>query len=153
MSRIEDQLAIRDLQERYATESDFNNQDYYVNIFRPDLKLRVYFYGELGMQADSVENMISQYKNFGKAKASFHQNGQHVIEFQDETHATGIAYALATLVNEKDGKNELAVHTVRYFDKYIKIDGRWWIQERNQYFVYTSMQEVFNAEDSTKIKR
>lgn len=150
MTRLEDRFAIRDLQERYATESDFNNQDYYVNIFRPDLKLRVFFYGQQGMEADSVESMISQYKAFSAAKASFHQNGQHVIDFQDETHATGTAYALATLVNEKEGKNEVMIHTVRYFDKYVKIDGRWWIQERDQYFVYTTSQEALNTEDATK---
>lgn len=45
MTTLEDRFAIRDLQERYATESDFNNQDYYSEIFRPDVKLRVYFYG------------------------------------------------------------------------------------------------------------
>lgn len=150
MTRLEDRFAIRDLQERYATESDFNNQDYYVNIFRPDLKLRVFFYGQQGMEADSVESMINQYKAFSAAKASFHQNGQHVIDFQDETHATGTAYALATLVNEKEGKNEVMIHTVRYFDKYVKIDGRWWIQERDQYFVYTTSQEALNTEDATK---
>lgn len=150
MTRLEDRFAIRDLQERYATESDFNNQDYYANIFRPDVKLRVYFYGELGMQADSVESMISQYKAFGAAKASFHQNGQHVIDFQDDNHATGTAYALATLVNDKDGENVLTLHTVRYFDRYVKLDGRWWIQEREQHFVYTTTQGVVGTEDATK---
>ena len=65
MTTLEDRFAIRDLQERYATESDFNNQDYYASIFRPDVKLRVYFYGKLGTQADSVDDMIRQYKAFG----------------------------------------------------------------------------------------
>ena len=65
MTTLEDRFAIRDLQERYATESDFNNQDYYSEIFRPDVKLRVYFYGQLGMQADDVESMIKQYNSFG----------------------------------------------------------------------------------------
>lgn len=148
MTTLEDRFAIRDLQERYATESDFNNQDYYSEIFRPDVKLRVYFYGQLGMQADDVESMIKQYKAFGAAKASFHQNGQHVIDFEDDTHATGKAYAIATLVNEKDGKDELTFHTVRYYDKYVKIDGRWWIAEREQHFVYTASASVLQTEDA-----
>ncbi len=150
MATLEDKFAIRDLQERYATESDKNNQDYYSEIFAKNVKLRVYFYGELGMQADDVDSMIKQYKAFGAAKASFHQNGQHVIDFQDETHATGTCYALATLVNEKDGKNQLMLHTVRYYDKYEKIDGRWWIMEREQHFVYTTSADVLNTEDATK---
>ena len=105
MATLEDRFAIRDLQERYATESDKNNQDYYSELFVKNVRLRVYFYGELGMQADDVDSMIKQYKAFGAAKASFHQNGQHVIDFQDDTHATGTAYALATLVNNENGKD------------------------------------------------
>jgi hypothetical protein len=138
-NRIEDRVMLKDLVDRYATESDKNNQDYYVNIFRPDLKLKVYFYGKLGMDITSVNDMIAQYKAFGAAKESFHQNGQQVIDFQDDTHATGTCYAIATLVTEEDGKDKLTLHAVRYYDKYVKIDGRWWIAEREQHFVYTSL--------------
>ena len=35
-------MALKDLVDRYATESDKNNQDYYRNLFRPDVKLKVY---------------------------------------------------------------------------------------------------------------
>lgn len=135
---LEDRIALKDLVDRYATESDKNNQDYYREIFLPDVKLKVYFGDTLGMDIHDVEDMITRYKAFGTAKASFHQNGQQVVDFEDETHAAGICYAIATLVNEEDGKDKLSYHAVRYYDKYIKKDGRWWIAEREQYFVYTS---------------
>lgn len=138
-NRIEDRVMLKDLIDRYATESDKNNQDYYVEIFRPDLKLKVYFSDKLGMDIHSVQDMIAQYKAFGAAKASFHQNGQQVVDFIDDTHATGICYAIATLVTEENGKDKLTFHAVRYYDKYVKIDGRWWIEEREQHFVYTSV--------------
>jgi hypothetical protein len=138
-NRIEDRVMLKDLVDRYATESDKNNQDYYLNIFRPDLKLKVYFYGKLGMDVTSVNDMIAQYKAFGAAKESFHQNGQQVVDFQDDTHATGTCYAIATLVTEEEGKDKLTLHAVRYYDKYVKIDDRWWIAEREQHFVYTSL--------------
>jgi hypothetical protein len=138
-NRIEDRVMLKDLVDRYATESDKNNQDYYVHIFRPNLKLKVYFYGKLGMDITSVNDMIAQYKAFGAAKESFHQNGQQVVDFQDDTHATGTCYAIATLVTEEEGKDKLTLHAVRYYDKYVKIDGRWWIAEREQHFVYTSL--------------
>ena len=137
-NRIEDRVMLKDLVDRYATESDKNNQDYYVEIFRPDIKLKVYFGDKLGMDISSVDDMIAQYKAFGAAKASFHQNGQQVVDFVDDTHATGICYAIATLVTEEDGKDKLTYHAVRYYDKYVKVDGRWWIAERNQYFVYST---------------
>ena len=132
-------VALKDLVDRYATESDKNNQDHYREIFTPDIKLKVYFGDTLGMDINNVEDMIAKYKAFGAAKASFHQNGQQVVDFTDETHATGICYAIATLVTEEDGKDKLTMHAVRYYDKYVKTDGRWWISEREQHFVYTSV--------------
>jgi hypothetical protein len=126
----------------YATESDKNNQDCYVDIFRPDIKLNVYFGGKLGMSATDVQDMICQYKAFGAAKVSFHMNGQQNVDFVDETHATGTCYALATLVTEQEGKDVLTTHAVRYYDKYVKIDGRWWIAEREQYFEWSTNQTL-----------
>lgn len=136
---LQDRVALKDLVDRYATESDKNNQDYYREIFTPDIKLKVYFGDTLGMDINNVEDMIAKYKAFGAAKASFHQNGQQMVDFIDETHVTGICYAIATLVTEEDGKDKLTMHAVRYYDKYVKTDGRWWISEREQHFVYTSV--------------
>lgn len=154
--RMQDRMELKALVDFYATESDKNNQDCYVEIFRPDIKLNVYFGGKLGMSATDVQDMIRQYKAFGAAKVSFHMNGQQNVDFVDETHATGTCYALATLVTEEDGrsategdacteglkKDKLTVHAVRYFDKYVKIDGRWWIAEREQYFEWSAFPQM-----------
>ena len=94
------------------------------------------------MTANDVQDMIRQYKAFGAAKVSFHMNGQQSVDFIDETHATGTCYALATLVTEQDGKDVLTTHAVRYYDKYEKIDGRWWISEREQYFEWSTNQAL-----------
>ncbi len=138
-NRIEDRVMLKDLIDRYATESDKNNHDYYRSIFRSDVKLKVYFGETLGMDITDVEEMIARYKAFGAAKASFHQNGQQVVDFIDDTHATGTCYAIATLVTEENGKEKLTFHAVRYYDKYEKINGRWWITEREQHFVYSAL--------------
>jgi len=93
---------LKALVDNYATESDRNNQDYYVNVFTEDCHVRVYFNNELGMDLKNVKDLIEAYKGFGAAKESFHMNGQQVVNFQDDEHATGTCYALAHLVNEKD---------------------------------------------------
>ena len=69
--RMQDRMELKALVDFYATESDKNNQDCYVEIFRPDIKLNVYFGGKLGMTANDVHDMIRQYKAFGAAKVSF----------------------------------------------------------------------------------
>lgn len=139
IQEMQDRMALKDLVDRYATESDKGNQDYYREIFRPDIKLKVYFGSSLGMDVRDVEDMIARFKAFGAAKESFHQNGQQIVDFVDATHATGTCYAIATLVTEEEGHDKLTVHAVRYYDKYVKEDGRWWIAEREQHFVYSSV--------------
>ncbi len=133
-----DRIELRNLVESYAVESDKNNHDYYREIFDKGIKLQVFFYGKLGMDINNVEDMISQYKSFGAAQEAFHMCGQQTVDFQDETHATGICYGQASLVNEKDGQNILTQHAIRYYDTYEKKDGRWWIVERKQYFLFTT---------------
>ena len=145
MNNIEELIArqeLKQLVDNYATESDKNNQDYYVNVFTDDCHVRVYFNNQLGMDLKDVQELIKAYKGFGAAKESFHINGQQVVEFQDDTHATGICYALAHLVTEVDGVDKLATHAVRYYDKYVKLNGKWRISEREQYFVFTNNVEL-----------
>lgn len=36
---LQDRMALKDLVDRYAVESDKNNQDYYREIFTPDIQL------------------------------------------------------------------------------------------------------------------
>ena len=145
MNNIEELIArqeLKQLVDNYATESDKNNQDYYVNVFTDDCHVRVYFNNQLGMDLKDIQELIKAYKGFGAAKESFHINGQQVVEFQDDTHATGICYALAHLVNEVDGVDKLATHAVRYYDKYVNLNGKWRILEREQYFVFTNNVEL-----------
>ena len=133
---------LKALVDSYANESDRNNQDYYINVFTEDCHVRVYFNNKLGMDLKNVQDLIKAYKSFGAAKESFHMNGQQYVEFQDSEHATGTCYALAHLVNEKDGNDILTVHGVRYYDKYVKKDGKWKIAEREQYFVFSDSREL-----------
>ncbi len=125
-----DRMELRDLVDRYAVESDKGNQEYYANIFTKDLKLRIFSNGNV-TEINGVDEMIRIYKASGAAKISFHQTGEQVVDFTDETHATGTVYLSALLGDDKP-----AHLYIRYNDKYEKIDGRWWITERDQHFVY-----------------
>ena len=145
LRELSDRQQLKALVDSYANESDRNNQDFYVNVFTEDCHVRVYFNNKLGMDLKNVHDLIKAYKGFGAAKESFHMNGQQYVEFQDSEHATGTCYALAHLVNEKDGKDVLAVHGVRYYDKYVKKDGKWKIAEREQYFVFSDTRELKNG--------
>jgi hypothetical protein len=58
MTELEKLIAreeLKTLVDNYATESDRNNQDYYVNVFTEDCHVRVYFNNELGMDLTNVQ--------------------------------------------------------------------------------------------------
>ena len=129
---LSDRLQIRELVDRYATESDKFNQEGYAEIFAKDLKLRI-IVGNNVNEINGVDNMIRIYKAAGAADVSFHQTGQQVVEFSDSTHASGLVYLTALMVNNNQARHLY----LRYQDKYEKIDGRWWITERDQYILFS----------------
>ena len=60
----------------------------------------------------------------------------------EEVSRFGKKVLLVYLVNEKDGSDELTTHGVRYYDKYVKVNGKWKIAEREQYFVFSNTQII-----------
>ena len=70
------------------------------------------------------------------AKAVYHANGQLKVDLSDDlTEATGTAYCMATLVNDEDGADVITTNYVRYADRYVKVDGRWYIKRRRTCFL------------------
>ena len=137
LEELKARMELKALVDNYATESDKDNQDYYVNVFAKNCKVKVYMNKEVAMDFDNVNDLIVAYKSFGAAKEAFHMNGQQVVEFQDDNHATGTVYGMAHLVTEDDGKDILTTHYIRYYDTYEKIDGKWLIVERHQHFLFS----------------
>ena len=128
---IQDRLEIRALVDRYAVESDRYDQEAYREIFAEDLNLRIIF-GENITEIHGVDEMVRIYKAAGAAQVSFHQVGQQLVEFIDATHAKGTTYLTALLGNE-----QVAQMFIRYEDRFEKIDGRWWITDRDQIIVHS----------------
>jgi len=128
---MSDRIQIRALVDNYALLSDQFKQENYNEVFHKDLKLRIHM-GENVNEINGVDNMINIYKAAGAVDISFHQTGQQVLDFTDSTHASGWVYLTALMVNQGNARHMY----IRYFDKYEKIDGRWWIVERDQYILF-----------------
>ena len=129
---MSDRIQIRALVDNYALLSDQFKQENYNEVFHKDLKLRIHM-GENVNEINGVDNMINIYKAAGAVDISFHQTGQQVLDFTDSTHASGWVYRTALMVNQGNARHMY----IRYFDKYEKIDGRWWIVERDQYILFS----------------
>ena len=129
---MSDRIQIRALVDNYALLSDQFKQENYNEVFHKDLKLRIHM-DENVNEINGVDNMINIYKAAGAVDISFHQTGQQVLDFTDSTHASGWVYLTALMVNQGNARHMY----IRYFDKYEKIDGRWWIVERDQYILFS----------------
>ena len=129
---MSDRIQIRALVDNYALLSDQFKQENYNEVFHKDLKLRIHM-GENVNEINGVDNMINIYKAAGAVDISFHQTGQQVLDFTDSTLASGWVYLTALMVNQGNARHMY----IRYFDKYEKIDGRWWIVERDQYILFS----------------
>ena len=133
IQEISDRLQIRELVDRYAIESDKDNRDYYRNIFAKNVQVRFYGEGKMEAKYSNVEEMVRGYKENRKAKVTFHQIGQQLVDFIDETHAKGIVYITVLLVYDKEMPIEKYICCE---DKYEKIEGRWWITHRDQHLLF-----------------
>lgn len=74
MTELEKLIAreeLKTLVDNYATESDRNNQDYYVNVFTEDCHVRVYFNNELGMVLQMYMILLKHTKDLVLLKNHF----------------------------------------------------------------------------------
>ncbi len=139
LEELQARQEIRALVDYYATESDKNNNADYVNIFAKNVHLRRFRDGKFIGEFNNVDDLIAAYsKTQSATKNSFHMVGHQLVEFENNNKAKGIVYTIADMVNEVDGKDVRSSFSLRYYDTYEKIDGRWWITERDQHFVLAS---------------
>lgn len=143
LEEVQARQEIRALADYYAVESDKNNNAYYSHIFTPNVHLRVFMGDKMTSEYHNVNDLIADYSKAQSATInSFHMIGQQVVEFETNTRAKGIVYATADMVNEVNGKNIRSSYSIRYYDTYEKINGRWWITDRDQCFILSSRSEM-----------
>ena len=63
-------------------------------------------------------------------EATTHFNGQSTISL-DGDHASGESYTIAHHLFTKDGERKIMIASLRYLDRFVKIDGAWYFEERN----------------------
>jgi hypothetical protein len=123
--------AIRDLVARYNASGDSGRVDSVLDLFWPDAAMEVG-----GPEAPRVHTGLEEIRSIftGAAETTFrpaatptaspfrhhvrHFVATHVVDFDDDTHATGYAYFQVLMLHGLD-------HWGRYFDVYEARDGEW----------------------------
>lgn len=127
LARVEARLAIGELPARYARAVDARDLDGWVELFVEDVDC-----GRFGRGRDALKRFIDPaVRTFYR---SVHMICGHVIDFESDDVATGTVYCRA----EHEAGGEWVVMAIVYFDRYVRHDGCWYFERRQEKHWYSA---------------
>lgn len=121
LDRIESYAAIQQLTSRYARALDARDMEAVVSLFHPDVQVGADQRGRRALQTWMSALMRNMH-------VTVHLVANHVIDFRDGDHATGVVYCRDEL--ERPERGEWAVGTIQYWDGYERVGGEWCFTRR-----------------------
>jgi SnoaL-like domain len=128
-----DRLAIRELVDGYAHCADRRDAEGQMALFTVNTHFVVYMNAKdpkPSMELHSREALAPVFADLNKYEATTHFVGQSTIFTLAGDRATGEAYCLAHHVTVDGGTRRLMVASLRYLDKFVKMDDTWLFAER-----------------------
>ena len=131
-----DRLAIRELVEAYAHCADRRDVKGQMSLFTPDTHFVVYMNAKdptPSQELHSREALAPVFADLNKYAATMHFVGQSTILTLTADRGTGEAYCLAHHLTIGSEKRQLMIAALRYYDTFVKVDGKWLFAERLLY--------------------
>jgi SnoaL-like domain len=131
-----DRLAIRELIEAYAHCADRRDAKGQMSLFTADTHFVVYMNAKdptPSQELHSREALAPVFAELNQYVATMHFVGQSTIFTLTGDRGTGETYCLAHHVTADSGSRRLMVASLRYFDRFVKMDGVWLFAERQLY--------------------
>jgi hypothetical protein len=128
-----DRLAIRRLVDAWAHCADRRLAQEQANLFTPEGTVVVYE-GDPATHAPVAAlkgraEILPALAVLNKFTATTHFNGQSDVVL-DGDHATGETYCMAYQLSSENGQRKLQILSIRYHDKFVRQDQRWFFAER-----------------------
>jgi hypothetical protein len=127
-----DRLAIRELFDAYAHCADRRDADGQKALFTVDTRFAVFMDGE-GTEPTYVlegrESLTPIFADLNRFEATTHFNGQSTINL-DGHSANGESYTIAHHLFTEDGERKVMIASLRYLDRFAKLEGAWYFEER-----------------------
>lgn len=142
---ISAKMELKELVDVFSNLADVKDAGAQGELFTEDgvLEFQMGFDGEV-QNIVGREALVQAFSaTINPCKNVYHINGQHTVTLNgDLTEAEGTAYCEATLVNEENGRDVITTNYVRYADKYVKVDGKWYIKRRRTTFMISEKREL-----------
>jgi ketosteroid isomerase-like protein len=132
MTDVEGLLAITEIQQlahRYAVYLDARDLDKLVALYVPDVRVTPQTRGREALRADFDRSLRA-------VGATFLQVGNHIVDFADATHASGVVYTRGEIQDGGPESSRWIIQAIQYHDSYEKRDGRWLFVRRRHLLVY-----------------
>jgi len=131
-----DRLAIRELVEAYAHCADRRDTKGQMALFTADTHFVVYMNTKdpnPSHELHSREQLAPVFADLNKYAATMHFLGQTTILTLMSNRGTGETYCMPHHLTIEGGKRQLMIAALRYYDKFVKVDGEWLFAERLLY--------------------
>jgi hypothetical protein len=131
-----DRLAIRELIEAYAHCADRRDAKGQMALFTANAHFAVYMNAKdprPSQELHSRDALAPVFADLNKYAATMHFVGQRTILTLTSDRGTGEAYCLAHHLTIENGKRQLMVAALRYYDTFLKVDSAWLFAERLLY--------------------
>jgi hypothetical protein len=131
-----DRLAIRELIEAYAHCADRRDAKGKMALFTADTHFVVYMNAKdpnPSQELHSREQLATVFADLNKYAATMHFLGQTTILTLMSNRGTGETYCMPHHLTIEGGKRQLMIAALRYYDKFVKVDGEWLFAERLLY--------------------
>jgi ketosteroid isomerase-like protein len=127
-----DRLALRELVDAYAHCADRRDAKGQMALFTDDTRFVVYMDAKSDVPSQELQGrdaLAPVFDNLNQYQVTTHFNGQSTIVL-DGTEAAGVSYCLAHHVSVHGSDRSLMIASLRYLDRFTKIDGSWYFAQR-----------------------
>lgn len=128
LERLESLEEIRQLVAKYCLALDVRDLDAMVGLFPEDVRVGGGLTGRLELKKWFDATLREQFTG------TAHVTGNHIIELDGSDAARGLVYSR----NEHETGDEWVIMTMMYWDRYERIDGRWYFRRRLPLYWYAT---------------
>ena len=139
-----DPLEIRELVDAYAHCADRRDAKGQMSLFTKDTHFVVFMDARSekpSMELNRREDLAPGFDELKKYEATTHLMGQSTV-ILDGDRATGETYCIAHHVSASEGKRTLFIASLRYYDVFAKVEGKWLFAERKLMVDWTDTRPI-----------
>ena len=139
-----DRLEIRELVDSYAHCADRRDAKGQMSLFTEDTHFVVFMDARSekpSMELNRRDDLAPVFNELNKYEATTHFMGQSTVVLNGDC-ATGETYCIAHHVSASEGKKTLFIASIRYYDVFAKVEGKWLFAERKLMVDWTDTRPI-----------